>query len=193
MSLVDLIAAADERALAASGLACLDRCVPLLGGDDEVLRPLWGSLSEAADPADWSALLKEARTVLEDAEAAAGADPAPETDDEPVVLARRMLQDAPADRTGDALRAWAHTCSAASLRVHALLDPAEDPAPVDDRRAGRTDDMPPLVAAELRRQAVVLDVLAEHGPAGLRRALEVTVEGRRVLRAVVSRRARGRG
>ncbi|MFJ3495713.1 hypothetical protein ACIPPJ_19270 [Streptomyces sp. NPDC086091] len=191
MSLVDLIAAADERGLAASGLACLDRCVPLLGGDDEVLRPLWGSLSEAADPADWSALLKEARTTLEDAETATGGDL--DGDDEAVVLARRMLQDAPADRTGDALRAWAHACSAASLRVHALLDPAEDPAPVDDRRAGLTEDMPPLVAAELRRQAVVLDVLAEHGPAGLRRALEVTVEGRRVLRAVVSRRARGRG
>ena len=45
MSLVELIAQADERGLAASGLACLDRCVPLLGGDDEVLRPLWANLA----------------------------------------------------------------------------------------------------------------------------------------------------
>ena len=50
--------------------------------------------------------------------------------------------------------------------------------------------MSPLVAAELRRQITVLEVLAGHGPAGLRRALEVSVEGRRVLRAVVSRRSR---
>ena len=49
MSLVDLIAQADERALAASGLACLDRCVPLLGGDDEFLRPLWASLVEGRE------------------------------------------------------------------------------------------------------------------------------------------------
>ena len=47
MSLVELIAQADERGLAASGLACLDRCVPLLGGDDEILRPLWASLAES--------------------------------------------------------------------------------------------------------------------------------------------------
>jgi hypothetical protein len=39
----------------------------------------------------------------------------------------------------------------------------------------------------------VLELLAEHGPGGLRRALEVSTEGRRVLRAVVSRRARGSG
>ncbi len=43
MNLEELIAQAGERGLAVSGLACLDRCAPLLGGDDEVLRPLWGA------------------------------------------------------------------------------------------------------------------------------------------------------
>ena len=58
-----------------------------------------------------------------------------------------------------------------------------------------THNVPPAkgVAAELRRQISVLEILAGHGPGGLRRALEVSTEGRRVLRAVVSRRARGRG
>ena len=57
MILVDLIAAADERALAAAGLACLDRCVPVLSGDgadDDVLRPLWSSV---ADGDAWPDLL----------------------------------------------------------------------------------------------------------------------------------------
>jgi len=67
---------------------------------------------------------------------------------------------------------------------------ADRASSVDSRREGRTEGMSPLVAAELRRQVVVLEVLAGHGAAGLRRALEVSVEGRRVLRAVVSRRAR---
>ncbi|MET8769844.1 hypothetical protein ABZV94_23550, partial [Streptomyces sp. NPDC004658] len=61
MSLVELIAQADERGLAASGLACLDRCLPLLGGDGELLRPLWARL---ADGSDWSADLARARTAL---------------------------------------------------------------------------------------------------------------------------------
>jgi hypothetical protein len=52
--------------------------------------------------------------------------------------------------------------------------------------------MSPLVAAELRRQEVILELLAEHGKGGLRLALDASTEGRRVLRAVVSRRARGR-
>jgi hypothetical protein len=39
----------------------------------------------------------------------------------------------------------------------------------------------------------VLELLAGHGAQGLRRALEVSVEGRRVLRAVVSRRTRSAG
>ncbi|MGW5493205.1 hypothetical protein [Streptomyces olivaceoviridis] len=182
MSLVELIAQADERGLAASGLACLDRCLPLLGGDDELLRPLWARL---ADGSDWSAGLALARTAL------GPADPA---DDEAARLTRRMLESAPAERTADAVRPWADACSAASLRVHGLLDPAADggPAPdgLDAGRAGDPTDLPPLVAAELRRQAAVLELLAGHGAQGLRRALEVSMEGRRVLRAVVSRRAR---
>jgi hypothetical protein len=52
--------------------------------------------------------------------------------------------------------------------------------------------MSPLVAAELRRQITVLELLATTAPGGLRQVLAVSTEGRRVLRAVVSRRARGR-
>ena len=81
----------------------------------------------------------------------------------------------------------------AALRIHRLLDRAGDAeACVSARREGRTEGISPLVAAELRRQVTVLELLAEHGKGGLRPALEVSTEGRRVLRAVVSRRARGR-
>ncbi|MCC5476661.1 hypothetical protein ACFV2N_11440 [Streptomyces sp. NPDC059680] len=182
MSLVERIAQADERGLAASGLACLDRCLPLLGADDELLRPLWASL---ADGSDWGASLEKARDALGAEEPG---------DDEAARLARRMLQAAPAERTADAVRPWADACSVASLRIHRLLDPAADGTSategLDAGRAGDTEDLPPLVAAELRRQTAVLDLLAEHGPHGLRRALDLSIEGRRILRAVVSRRAR---
>ncbi|MFD8815019.1 hypothetical protein ACFV23_26905 [Streptomyces sp. NPDC059627] len=185
MSLVELIAQADERGLAASGLACLDRCVPLLGGDDLVLRPLWASL---ADGSDWSAGLEKARGSLGAGEATG------DRSGEAEVLARRMLDAAPASQEAAGIRLWADGCSVASLQIHRLLDPAEDAAPsVDSRREGGTEGMSPLVAAELRRQVTVLELLAGHGAAGLRRALDVSTEGRRVLRAVVSRRARGLG
>ncbi|WP_330459436.1 hypothetical protein OIB37_22720 [Streptomyces sp. NBC_00820] len=184
MSLVELIARADERGLAASGLACSDRCVPLLVGDEEVLRPLWAHL---ADGSDWSASLEKARGAL------GGADPG---EAEAVQLTRGMLDEAPAERTPEALRAWADACSVASLRIHRLLDPAvDDTTPADDveaERAGGPESASPLVAADLRRQILVLELLAEHGGQGLRRALDVSGEGRRVLRAVVSRRERGR-
>ncbi|MEU9447496.1 hypothetical protein [Streptomyces sp. NPDC048277] len=184
MSLVELIAQADERGLAASGLACLDRCVPLLGGDDLVLRPLWASL---ADGSDWSEGLEKARGALGASEEASG------KTDEAEVLARRMLDAAPAPQAAADIRLWADACSVASLRIHRLLDPVGDAAaPADTGREGGTDGMSPLVAAELRRQVTVLELLAGHGAAGLRRALDVSTEGRRVLRAVVSRRARGR-
>jgi len=214
MSLVELIARADERGLAASGLACLDRCVPLLGGDDEVLRPLWAGLAE--DPGDaaahdrWAEGLEQARGALGTTgpETAAPRDPgaaAAQAEDEAALLARRMLAAAPAARSADELRRWADACSVASLRIHRLLDPAEDAAPAGTGPraldAVRAQDIPaaapaprvsPLVAAELRRQITVLELLSGHGPAGLRQAREVCTEGRRVLRAVVSRRARGR-
>jgi hypothetical protein len=186
MSLVELIAQADERGLAASGLACLDRCVPLLGGDDEILRPLWANLADAGDVGDWGERLELARGKL------AGPGEYDESiEDEAALLARRMLAAAPADRSPAEVRVWADGCSVAALHIHRLLDPMDDlSSTVDSRRAGRTEGMSPLVAAELRRQITVLEVLAGHGAGGLRRALEVSVEGRRVLRAVVSRRAR---
>ncbi|MFF1742447.1 hypothetical protein [Streptomyces mirabilis] len=194
MSLVDLIAQADERGLAASGLACLDRCVPLLGGDDEVLRPLWSSLADGgADGDAWGERLAKARAELDSADPSADPVPAPgsgpgtETETKAAVsdegraaaLARRMLATAPDDPCASALRTWADACSAAALQIHRLLDVA-------------ADGDGPLVAAELRRQVAVLELLAGRGAGGLRPALEVSTEGRRVLRAVVSRRARGR-
>ncbi|GHD52074.1 hypothetical protein GCM10010317_033450 [Streptomyces mirabilis] len=198
MSLVDLIAQADERGLAASGLACLDRCVPLLGGDDEVLRPLWSSLADGgADGDAWGERLAKARAELDSADLSADpvsvpapgsgsgaeteteAETAVSDEDRAAALARRMLATAPDDPCASALRAWADACSAAALQIHRLLDVA-------------ADGDGPLVAAERRRQVAVLELLAGRGAGGLRPALEVSTEGRRVLRAVVSRRARGR-
>ncbi|BCL28167.1 hypothetical protein ACFFS2_11600 [Streptomyces aurantiacus] len=205
MSLVELIAQADERSLAASGLACLDRCVPLLGGDDEILRPLWASLAESgagSEPGsgsaegspDWGECVEQARAKLY-VPGTPGADASAEG--EAVTLAHRMLGAAPAERTAENLREWADACSVAALQIHRLLDAtagagSEGSASVTARREGRTQDMSPLVAAELRRQVAILELLSAHGPAGLRQARELSTEGRRVLRAVVSRRARGR-
>ncbi|MER6286270.1 hypothetical protein [Streptomyces sviceus] len=206
MSLVELIGQADERGLAASGLACLDRCVPLLGGDDEILRPLWAGLSDDAGAAEWGERLEQVRGKLggdgefgaDDGEpglAGSGSgDSHGSGEDEAVLLARRMLAAAPVERSAAGVRAWADACSVAALQIHRLLDPLKDAGDsVDARREGRTEGMSPLVAAELRRQITVLELLAGHGPAGLRPALEVSTEGRRVLRAVVSRRSRRRG
>ncbi|WP_406122922.1 hypothetical protein [Streptomyces sp. NBC_00989] len=192
MSLVELIAQADDRALAAGGLACLDRCVPLLGGDDEVLRPLWTSLADPAVGETWGECLEQARAKLPGLFEEPG-------EDQAVRLARTMLATAPAVPAGTEVREWADVCSVASLRIHRLLEvmvPAggADGDDIDSRREGRTDGMSPLVAAELRRQVGVLELLAGTGPGvgGLRQVLAVSTEGRRVLRAVVSRRARGR-
>ncbi|MFJ9103818.1 hypothetical protein ACIRJM_35750 [Streptomyces sp. NPDC102405] len=214
MSLVELIGQADERGLAVSGLACLDRCVPLLGGDDEVLRPLWAGLADDAGAAEWGERLEQVRGKLGgefgagegEADAGGSGDFSGSGDlsgsavlsgsgeDEAVVLARRMLSAAPVERSAAGLRVWADACSVAALRIHRLLDPLKDAGDsVEARREGRTEGMSPLVAAELRRQITVLELLAGHGPAGLRPALEVSTEGRRVLRAVVSRRSRRRG
>lgn len=216
MSLVELLAQADERGLAASGLACLDRCVPLLGDDDDVLRPLWTSL---VDGEAWGERVAKARAdlgepgelaefrVWEDLELGFGVLADPETDpdlgsgagsgaspdDQAAFLARHMLATVPAEYSADALRGWADDCSVAALQIHELLDIAADgTSSVAARRQGRTDGMSPLVAAELRRQIAILELLADHGAGGLRLVLGRSTEGRRVLRAVVSRRARGR-
>lgn len=190
MSLVELIAQADERGLAASGLACLDRCMPLLGGDDEVLRPLWASLAEGAEAEDWGERVEQVRAEL-DAPDVSERDVSAEG--EAAALAHRMLDAAPLERSAENLRAWADACSVAALQVHRLLDASDDgTASVSARREGRTQDMSPLVAAELRRQVAILELLSGGGAASLRQALDLSTEGRRVLRAVVSRRARGR-
>ncbi|WP_405843408.1 hypothetical protein [Streptomyces sp. NBC_01518] len=196
MSLVELIAQADERALAASGLACLDRCVPLLGGDDEVLRPLWTSLADPAAGETWGECLERARAKLPALFEEPGEEPgAGSGEDRAVQLARQMLATAPAVPAGAEVREWADACSVAALRIHRLLEvmaPADGADTIDSRREGRTEGISPLVAAELRRQIAVLELLAGSGAGGLRQVLAVSTEGRRVLRAVVSRRARGR-
>ncbi|MDH6568225.1 hypothetical protein M2160_003246 [Streptomyces sp. SAI-117] len=203
MSLVELIGQADERGLAASGLACLDRCVPLLGGDDEVLRPLWAGLADDAGAEEWGERLEQVRGKLGGDGEFGGAGPGSDSgsdsgsgsgEDEAVLLARRMLAAAPTERSAAGVRVWADACSVAALQIHRLLDPLKDTGDsVDARREGRTEGMSPLVAAELRRQITVLELVAGHGTAGLRPALEVSTEGRRVLRAVVSRRSRRQG
>ncbi|MER7520021.1 hypothetical protein [Streptomyces sp. NPDC126499] len=167
-SLQELIDRADARGLAAAGLACLDRCLPLLAPERaEVLRPVWAAVARG-DGALWAEAVAKARVELE---GAGGAD----ADAGGVVtMVRAMLDGVPAEWAEEPLRDWAGRCSAVALAVHRLYDATE---------AG------PLHAGELRRQQAVLEAAA-HGPTGLRRARELSIEGGRVLRAVVSRRAR---
>ncbi|MFC9247282.1 hypothetical protein ACFT7S_25765 [Streptomyces sp. NPDC057136] len=191
MSLLERIAEADERGLAASALACLERCLPpaaVGGGESEPLRPLWASCE---DGRAWADRLTDARAAMAGVDEAAS--PVPE-----------MLGAAPSDWAAEPLREWARTCSLLSLEFHRRFDMpvggdvAEDPAEQLKRwSAGDARCAGPLVAGELRRQTEILETLAESadpagGASGLRGALERSTEGRRVLRAVMSRRARGR-
>ncbi|MFF7361111.1 hypothetical protein [Streptomyces sp. NPDC008125] len=253
MNLWDLIARADARALAASGLACLDRCLPPApeGDGPEPLRPLWASCE---DGTAWAARLAAAReTVAALAPPAApviptqapSAAPGPSAGSvplsgpgsgtgfgpgsgtgfgpgEPLARIRAMLDAAPETFEAGPLRVWADACSLLSLEIHRRADrpstpdtdtPAADAAdavgpdgaPGSGERetlellrigsAGAEADAGPLVAGELRRQRELLEILAETAGspgsgAGLRRALDHSTEGRRVLRAVMSRRAR---
>ena len=165
-SLQELIDRAEERGLAAAGLACLDRCLPLLAPDAaDVLRPAWATVARG-DGGAWGEAVAKARVELDGAGSGPG--------DEVAALVRGMLDDAPADWAVEPLREWARRCSGAALTAHAHYDATG---------AG------PLHAGELRRQQAVLEAVA-HGPTGLRRARDLSTEGGRVLRAVVSRRAR---
>ncbi|MFF7437785.1 hypothetical protein [Streptomyces sp. NPDC008122] len=180
-SLLELIDGADERGLAAAGLACLDRCLPLLAPDGaDALRPVWAAVARGDGDA-WGEAVAKARVELDP-------DGADGTEDAEAV--RAMLAQAPEAWTAEALRAWAGGCSVAALALHGRYDAAEVPDGLVERcRAGDADGAGPLLAGELRRQQAVLETAA-HGPTGLRRARELSVEGGRVLRAVVSRRAR---
>lgn len=195
MSLLELIAAADERGLAASAVACLDRCLPqpAEGFDPDPLRPLRAG---CADGSGWPDRLAEVRAALEELLGAADATSA---------LSRKLLDAAPHDFSAAPLRAWADTCSLAALEIHCRFDaPGVDESESEDRtellnrcRAEGPEGTGPLLAGELRRQIQILETLAETtGTAGsgaaLRRVFDLSTEGRRVLRAVVSRQARGR-
>ncbi|MFJ8657965.1 hypothetical protein [Streptomyces sp. NPDC093795] len=195
-SLLELIDGADERGLAAAGLACLDRCLPLLAGDrGEALRPVWAAVARG-DGNAWGEAVAKARIELDvDGTEGAGAVVGPLTAGAVTGLSaagavRGMLVAAPDAWAAGELRAWAHACSAGALALHGRYDAAEVSDGLVERcRAGDADGAGPLLAGELRRQQAVLESVA-HGPTGLRRARELSVEGGRVLRAVVSRRAR---
>lgn len=180
-SLTELLAAADARGLAAAGLACLDRCLPLLTQDDEALRPLWAGLARGEE--GWTAELAAARRALEDTA----------LEDEDAALVRAMLAAAPSDWDAGALHAWADGCSATALEVHRRFD-IGDCGPqllARCRDEGAAEGVGPMVAGELRRQTRILEIVAEPpGGNGLRRALDVSAEGRRVLQAALSRQAR---
>ncbi|MEU1127599.1 hypothetical protein ABZ371_29460 [Streptomyces sp. NPDC005899] len=190
MSLLELIALADERGLAASGVACLDRCLPLLTDGDapEPLRPLWASCE---DGQEWAGRLAAVREAVEDVDVT----------DATAVQVRAMLAAAPSDFTAGPLREWADACSYVALDVHRRFDaPGGD---VDGSglllrcRTDAPEGGGPLLTGELRRQIRILEVLAETSGtvgsgAGLLRVLDLSTEGRRVLRAVMARRTRGR-
>lgn len=206
MSLVELIVQADERGLAASGVACLDRCLPLLADEGEVLRPLWSGIADGQET--WAPRLAAAREAME----------AAVISDETAVLVRKMLAAAPSEWAAEPLRGWSDSCSVVALEIHQQFDVVGDrvigaPGTVESgaysgwvRRcrtgvAAGPDGEPgvgpfvagPMVSGELRRQIQILEILAEtDGAAGLRQALDLSTEGQRVLRAVVSRRARAR-
>ncbi|MET9622431.1 hypothetical protein ABZZ37_16940 [Streptomyces sp. NPDC006464] len=179
-SVLELIDRADERSLAAAGLACLDRCLPLLAPEGaEVLRPVWAAVARG-DGGAWCESLAKARGELDEVPAG----------DEAAQGVREMLAEAPAEWSAEPLREWASSCSHAALALHGRYDGAGGATELVDRcRAGDADGAGPLLAGELRRQHTVLESVA-HGPTGLRRARELSTEGGRVLRAVVSRRAR---
>ncbi|MFF0741155.1 hypothetical protein ACFYVL_12220 [Streptomyces sp. NPDC004111] len=171
--LTERIGRADERGLAVSALACLDRCIPLLeyvpgrpaGAEDTdtALRPLW----EAAEGGEaWLGTLRAAAARVV---ASVG-----DTDFAPAEALRRAA-DVPRRYQAAELRDWAQECSRAALAVHRHLD--------GDRDGG------PLATGELRRQERLLDLLAGEGD-GLRAVLAQSDEGKRVLRAAAARRAR---
>ncbi|QDY78648.1 hypothetical protein [Streptomyces qinzhouensis] len=178
---------ADERALAASGVACLERCLPLLGdasAGPEALRPLWAGLANGK--AHWAIRLAEARELLKGPpERDTGA---PDDDGfDAADAVRAMLDTAPAEWAAAPLRAWAGDCSVTALALHRRLGAG----PLHDPGTPATD---PLSTGELRRQIRMLKLLAAgEGPSGLRQALNAATEGRRVLSAALSRRARGTG
>ncbi|MET9555724.1 hypothetical protein [Streptomyces sp. NPDC006645] len=204
MSLMELIVQADERGLAASGVACLDRCLPLLADEGEVLRPLWSGIADGETT--WAPRLAVAREAMETAV----------SNDETAVLVRKMLAAAPSEWAAEPLRAWSDSCSVVALEIHQQFDVVGDrivgaPGTVASGAysdwvmrcrtgvAEGPDGKPgigpftagPMVAGELRRQIQILEILSETaGTAGLRQALDLSTEGQRVLRAVVSRRAR---
>ncbi|MEE1756175.1 hypothetical protein [Streptomyces sp. SP18CS02] len=213
MSLVELITQADERGLAASAVACLDRCLPLLDpAPAETLRPLWGAVAEGG--AHWAGRLAEAGASLDGAAPTAGrtpeggapagaagtgpaqgtgADAAPGADAPSAGeagLVREALGAAPADWAEGPLREWADACSRMALELHHRLEAAPSGSPAACRTGG-TETLGPLVSGELRRQTLALEILAEGSPDAVRRVLDLSAEGQRVLRAVVSRRTRG--
>ena len=143
-----------------------------------------------------------ARQDVDDAAERGGADG--DGGDGPAARVRAMLAAAPSDFAPAPLREWADACSLVALEIHGRFDAPDGDAPqgtadlLKAARAGEADGVGPLVAGELERQIRILEILAETtgtagSGAGVRKALDLSTEGRRVLRAVMSRRARIRG
>ncbi|WP_313897037.1 hypothetical protein [Streptomyces sp. GC420] len=174
---MDQFSHADERSLAASGTACLERCF-FESETAEVLRPVWLAVGNGET---W---LAELRTAVESLLSA--------LDEEAAADARASVGPLPSAYTKEELLDWAAHCSAAALEFHQRVDGVE---PADDvvKRylQGDTKGIPPLTQGELRRQSEILELLAgEAAVTGLRPVLELSTEGKRVLRAAFSRRAR---
>ncbi|WP_432248193.1 hypothetical protein ACRAR1_10715 [Streptomyces sanyensis] len=167
-SLSELTATADERTLAVSGLACLERCLPVLVDDADALRPLWAAA--AAGGGTWAERLAEVRAAI--------GEPGP--GDASAAPVRRMLDGIPGEWASESLASWAALCAGLAVDVHRAADPLGDGGP--------------LVDGERLRQTQTLDALArDEGGMGPRVALDLSTEGRRVLRAALSRKARAAG
>ncbi|MFE7131615.1 hypothetical protein ACFVIM_12195 [Streptomyces sp. NPDC057638] len=208
----ELIAHADDRGLAASGLGCLERCLPPHEIGAGALRGLWTAV--AKEPQEWPDRLAAAqRELAADPVDGAPADTDTDTDagiegdgpDAATALVRELLAAAPTVWAAGPLRTWAEECSAAALTLHHRFDagsgadgtggaePPEAAEVVEGCREGHPAGAGPLVTGELRRQIRTLEILADPElGTGLRPVLTVAAEGQRVLRAAVSRRARVR-
>lgn len=115
MSLWELITRADERGLAASGLACLERCLPPSDDTDgpEPLRPLWASCGTGRD---WGVRLAAADEAL-------GRVAPPDAGARTAERIRAVVRAAPREFEEAPLRTWADACSLLALDVHREFDP----------------------------------------------------------------------
>ncbi len=122
MSLLELIGRADERALAAGAVACLERCLPLLAGPEaEPSRPLWASCENGQE---WAIRLAAVRTEMERASVSDG----------PAALVRAMLGAAPPTSPPRLSAGVGRRLLAGRARVHGRFDAPDGDVPADEER-----------------------------------------------------------